>query len=171
MAKCLGKCYIIGAGNYYESWLDMFYEISDEIRILDKWEADSKNLCFACISSQELREKGSIFGFDEETILASQKENRAFRTGVDVHENYTFTKLRILQKDGNWDFISIYFKKNLLLIVDIKDDDESTRESFLNALKKFPIKRINLERLISCFFEILLRPMRKMIMKSSARRR
>lgn len=39
MAKCLGKCYITGAGNYYESWLDMFYEISDEIRILDKWEA------------------------------------------------------------------------------------------------------------------------------------
>jgi len=38
MAKCLGKCYITGAGNYYESWLDMFYEISDEIRILDKVE-------------------------------------------------------------------------------------------------------------------------------------
>lgn len=57
MAKCLGKCYIIGAGNYYESWLDMFYEISDEIRILDKWEADSKNLCFACISSQEFCKK------------------------------------------------------------------------------------------------------------------
>lgn len=46
--------------------------------------------------------------------------------------------------------------KNFLLIVDIKDEDDSTINSFFNAIRKYPCSRISEERLISCFVESLL---------------
>lgn len=134
----------------------MFYELKDVLCEVDVSQISDEILTVGCISSEELISVGKRFGFDEETIEASQKANPLFRTGVDVHENYTFAELRIVNRDGSEDFISIYVKKNFLLIVDIIDEDKSTIQSFMKALKRYPINRINEERLIYCFIETLL---------------
>ncbi len=134
----------------------MFYAIKDTLSEISADSIDKDVLTIGCISSSELLEKGKAFGFDEETILASQEANPLFRTGVDVHENYTFAELRIVNRDEHEDFISIYIKRNFLLIVDIIDEDDSTIHSFMKALKKYPISRINEERIISCFIDSLL---------------
>lgn len=134
----------------------MFYEIKDELREIKPEEINPENLTVGCISSEELRILGPDFGFDEETIEASQKANLLFRTGVDVHEKYTFTELRIVNSDSHEDFVSIYIKKKFLLIVDIIDTDNSTVNSFLKALKRYPLTKLNEERIIFCFLESLL---------------
>ncbi|MBQ0041971.1 MAG: hypothetical protein KBS85_01445 [Lachnospiraceae bacterium] len=134
----------------------MFYEIKETIRQIEIDEVNENELTVGCVTSEELVSVGKRFGFDEETIEASQKANLAFRTGVDVHDNYTFAELRIVNRDGSEDFISIYVKKNCLLIVDILDEDNSTINSFMKALKKYPCTKINEERLIYRFIESLL---------------
>lgn len=134
----------------------MFYEVKDSLREIDADNISSDILTFGCISSDELVKYGKKFEFDEETIMASQKANPMFRTGVDVSEKYTFAELRIVNSDGHEDFISIFVKKNFLLIVDIIDEDNSTINSFMKALKKYPINKISEERIIYCFIESLL---------------
>lgn len=134
----------------------MFYELRDEITPIQPEKITGDLLAVGCVSSEELMRLGRDFGFDEETITASQKANPLFRTGVDVHGKYTFAELRIVNRDGHEDFISIYVKKNFLLIVDIIDEDNSTVNSFLKAMKRYPCSRINEGRLICCFMESLL---------------
>lgn len=134
----------------------MFFEIREEICEVAADRISPDILTVGCVSSEELIALGGRFGFDEETIHASQKVNPLFRTGVDVHEQYTFTELRIVNYDGHEDFVSIYIKKNFLLIVDILDKDGSTINSFMKTLRRYPSSRINEERLIYCFIESLL---------------
>lgn len=134
----------------------MFYEVRDQLYEIGETEVDANRLTVGCISSEDLLRLGKSFSFDEETIQASQKANLLFRTGVDVHENYTFAELRIVNRDGHEDFVSLYIKKNFVLIVDIIDEDASTVQSFMKAIKKYPINRINEERILYCFIESLL---------------
>lgn len=134
----------------------MFYEIKDSLQAIELDDIKADTLTVGCINSEELASCGKKFAFDEETIAASQNINPLFRTGVDVNEKYTFAELRIVNRDGHEDFISIYVKNNLLLIVDIVDEDNSTVNTFMKMLKRFPCSKINAGRLICCFIESLL---------------
>lgn len=116
----------------------MFYEIRDELHEISAEQIREDLLTVGCVTPDDLVRYGKSWGFDEETIAASQKTSRLFRTGVDVHENYTFAEMRIMNRDGHEDFVSLYIKKNFILIVDILDEDNSTISSFLNAIKKVP---------------------------------
>ncbi len=134
----------------------MFFEIRDNLTEIDVKKINKKILSVGFVSSEELLEIGGRLGLDQDTIEASQKANPLFRTGVDVRENYTFTELRVVNSDGHEDFISIYLLENLLLIVDIVDEDNSTKNTFLKALKRYPGSKLCAERLVSYFIEGLL---------------
>lgn len=134
----------------------MFYEINDVLTQIELKDINKDKFTVGCVTSEELASCGSDLGFDEETINASQKANPMFRTGVDVHEEYTFAEVRIVNRDGHEDFISIYVKKNFLLIVDILDEDNSTINAFMKALRRYPCNKISEERLIYSFMESLL---------------
>lgn len=134
----------------------MFYEIGEEIKEIKATKINPDILTVGFVTSDELIKFGKSFGFDEDTIEASQKANPLFRTGVDVRRNYTFAELRIVNRDGHEDFISIYIKNNFLVIVDIVDEDGSTIGSFQKALKRYPINKVNEERIICYFIEALL---------------
>ncbi len=134
----------------------MFYEIKDKVREIDPSSIDDSVFTVGCVSCEELATYGKQWGFDDDPINASQKANPLFRTGVDVHERYTFSELKIVNSDGHEDYVSIFIKKNFLLIVDILDEDGSTISSFLGALRKYPCGRINEEKMILWFIEALL---------------
>lgn len=134
----------------------MFYAVRDKLYEIDERDISENELIIGCISSEELAQIGRNFGFDEETIEASQKVNTLFRTGAEVYETYTFTGLRIVNRDEHEDFVSLYIKKNFLLIVDILDEDNSTINAFMKALKKYSINKITEERIIHSFIVSLL---------------
>ncbi len=134
----------------------VFYEIKKELREIQPADINPDYLTVGCVSCEELATHGKEWDFDEETITASQKANPLFRTGVDVHEKYTFSELRIVNRDGHEDYVSVFIKKNFLLIVDIMDEDGSTINSFMSALRKYPCDRISEEKLILWFIESLL---------------
>ena len=105
------------------------------------------------LSSAELAEVSGRFGFFPETVQACERANPMFRTGAEVYHQYTFTELRIVNEEGEDDWIALFLKRNLLLVVDILDRDGSTRACFQSALGRTPD---SVERLLCCFLEKLL---------------
>lgn len=134
----------------------MFYEIDQELREIEIADINPQKLTVGYVSSEELVKLGKELGFSEDSINASQSANLLFRTGVDVHSDYTFAELRIVNQDEHEDFVSLYIKENFLLIVDIVDEDNSTVNSLMRAMEKYPSNKLSLGRLIYRFVELLL---------------
>ena len=134
----------------------MFYEIRDKLVEIDYKDINDDILTVGMIKSDELIELKSVLELDYDTVEASQKANPVFRTGVDIRDNYTFAELRIINKDGHEDFVSLYIKKNFVLIVDIVDEDESTIKSFFNAIRRSMNHKVSEEKIIGFFIESLM---------------
>ncbi len=134
----------------------MFYEINDGMKPISFDQVSGDRLAVGIVKSDELLNVGQVIGLDDETMEASQKANPLFRTGVDVHENYTFAELRVINRDGHEDSLSLYVMKNFILVVDIQDEDGSTVSSFLQAIKKIPSNKMCEEKVICYFVDGLL---------------
>lgn len=134
----------------------MIYEIGKTSKLIAPEQIDPGKLTVACVTPEELAFYGKAWGFDAETIEASRRANPLFRTGAEVHRKYTFSELRIVNRDGSEDYVSLFIKKNFVVLVDIVDDDSSTVSGFMNAVKKYPFDRVSEEKLILAFFESLL---------------
>ena len=134
----------------------MFFEIRDQLTEIDRDRIDPEVLTVGCVSGGELPELAGRFEFDEDTVAASSRVRPLFHTGVDVHEKYTFAVLKVINRDGHEDSVSLYIMRNLILIVDIVDEDGSTIKCFFDAVRKYPCARTNGEKIISRFVESLL---------------
>ena len=141
----------------------MFYELDTELKEISLNDVNKDKITIGIVNSSELNEINKKLNFDLDTVLLSQTANPMFRTAVDVHSDYTFTELRIVNSEGDDDFISLYIMKNFILIVDILDEDGSTKESFLKAIKKYPSNKVCIEKIICYFIESLLLDGRKNI--------
>lgn len=109
------------------------------------------------VTVEELSSLNGIFGFDESTIAACRDANTLFRSGVEVHQDYTFTELRILNAHEEADdYIALYIKRDLVLVVDISDEDGSTRTKYLSAIERYPAGKVSCEKVLSAFLESLL---------------
>ena len=60
-----------------------------------------------------------------------------------------------LDVNGEGDVVDVYIKKTLLIVVDVKDKDCSTRDKFLASLDKYSPINITLEKLIYAFLDNL----------------
>ena len=97
------------------------------------------------------------FGFAESTVDSCRNASAFFRTGVEVYKDYTFTELRILNShEESDDYIALYLKKNLLLVVDIDDADGSTREKLFAAMDRYPAEQLGAAKLLCAFVDALL---------------
>lgn len=134
----------------------VFYRLDRGFSEIGIEEISSDFITAGYINSTELCEIYEKFGFAEETVGACQSVNPMFRTDVEVHDDYTFTELRIVTENGDDDWIAVYLMKNLLLVVDINDKDDSTRSGFLKAVKRFPPSKLKFEKVVSAFIESLI---------------
>ena len=136
----------------------MFYKINTEINPIDIENIDESCLTAGFISAAELLEIGERFGFSQSTINSCQKANKYFRSDVEIHDNYLFTELRIADPNNieEFDCVSLYIKKNLIIVVDVEDYDSSTKNKFLDALKRYPADNLTIEKLIFAFIDALI---------------
>ena len=136
----------------------MFYKINTEINPIDIENIDESCLTAGFISSAELLEIGERFGFSQSTINSCQKANKYFRSDVEIHDNYLFTELRIADPNNIeiFDCVSLYIKKSLIIVVDVEDYDSSTKNKFLDALKRYPADNLTIEKLIFAFIDALI---------------
>lgn len=117
-------------------------------------EINEDRLTVGFLSAQELIECYSKFGFSKNTVDQCLQPSELFRSGVEVYDDYTFTELKIVNIsdiEANEDCVAVYIKKNLFLVVDVKDYDNSTRTKFNDALKRYSPANTTLEKIIYAF--------------------
>ena len=137
----------------------MFFQLSENEMI--PVEAEKINpdiLTVGYLTVDELIEHSARFGFDENTVSACKNANALFRSGVEVHDDYTFTELRILNENGKEksdDYIALFIKRNLMLVVDIWDEDGSTKEKCLAAVRKYSPQKVSCEKILAAFLDSL----------------
>lgn len=131
----------------YEYKNDKLNEIS-----IDKVSGD--NLTIGYLTVNELIECYSSFGFSKNTVDLCLQPSDLFRSGVEVYDDYTFTELKIINISNvaeNEDCVALYIKKNLFLVVEVMDYDNSIRSKFDDAIKRYAPNNTTLEKIIYAF--------------------
>ncbi|MCQ2515732.1 MAG: hypothetical protein MJ094_02580 [Saccharofermentans sp.] len=139
----------------------MFYKFSDKLTSSDNYSPNKKGLLVGYVTYDELKDLAPQLGFDPSTVASCQSTNTVFRSGIEIYDNYTFTELKVIdpvhgKNDDSTDYLALYFKHDVLIVVDVEDTDSSTKNKFERALKRFTPSSMTLEKLIYAFFDELL---------------
>ena len=136
----------------------MFFQLSEKgMEPIEAESIDPGILSVAYLNVDELSALNDRFQFAESTIETCKNASSIFRSGVEVYADYTFTELRILNiHEETDDCIALYIKRNLIIVVDISDDDGSTRAKCLSAVNKYPAEEISCEKVLAAFLDSLL---------------
>ncbi len=132
-----------------------FYRLDNQIAEISPDEVNGEFAAAGYVTSEELASLAERLGIYPETVEQCRRANPLFRTGSEVYPEYTFSELRIVNKDSEDDWIGVCLKKNLLLVVDIVDYDGSTRDSFFRAVRRSPAPP-KTAKIISSFLELLI---------------
>ena len=109
------------------------------------------------VTPDELETLYEKLGFSYGTVRSCRTANEYFRSGVELYDDFMFTELRIIDLDRQRDdCVALYIRKNLLLVVDVADEDGSTKEKFLSAVSRFETGSATLGKLLFAFFDELI---------------
>lgn len=136
----------------------MFYQFSDDVTTVETDKIDSHYVTAGYVTISEFEKIYDKFGFAVSTVDMLKDDNFHSRFGVEVYDDYCFTKLAVISAQdvkAEKDSLAIYIKKNLFIVVDIRDKDCSTRDKFLESLGKYSAINITLEKLIYSFLDSL----------------
>ena len=117
----------------------MFYQFSDDVTTVETDKIDSHYVTAGYVTISEFEKIYDKFGFAVSTVDMLKDDNFHSRFGVEVYDDYCFTKLAVISAQdvkAEKDSLAIYIKKNLFIVVDIRDKDCSTRDKFLESLDK-----------------------------------
>ena len=108
-----------------------------------------------------LEEFGKIYkelGIREKDYEACLNVKSAFRTGVDVSEDYTITQLRVIAESvfaKKADYMTLIFKKDAFYLVELKGENGLPRELYDGTLARLTSKRGGVEKVVAAFFDAL----------------
>jgi magnesium transporter len=134
----------------------MFYKAENELKEIAIEDISDSFLTVGIVSGDELAEIKDRFGFSASSVERCRRANSLFRTEVEVYGGYSFTELRVPNGSGDDDYIALFLKKNLILIIDIFDRDGSTMDIFRRVVDRFPAEKINAAKVVCSFMESLV---------------
>lgn len=138
----------------------MYYLISPQLTEIDVAQADLSALTVGYIEYDDLADALVRFGFTDTSAEDCLNERDNYRNAIEVYEDYTFGMVNIVDVKNVYapsDRLAFFLRKNLLLVVSLRDDDGSTRQAFLNALKRYKLGALTMEKLIFTFLESTIR--------------
>jgi len=138
----------------------MLYSFSGTRRPVGLAELDETRLTAGVASIPEFREiAGSCFDSFAAALEEGDRPDAHFRSTIDVSEGRFFcvVSLRdVANVYGARDRVGLFVRKNLLVLVPVRDDDGSIPLAFEEAARRVSPRNASIERLICVFFEILL---------------
>lgn len=122
------------------------------------YDRNSKSLHAEYLLANELPDRQELFGLGDSVVAACQEAAGSFRTGAEIYPDYTFFELKVFDRTDPFedDSLAVFIRGNLFLVVNISDQDDSSREVFNRAVKRFSPKSMNLERMVLSFFNELM---------------
>jgi magnesium transporter len=137
----------------------MLYEYKNELHEINPADIDSQYVSVGYMSALEFEKHYMDYGFPESAYNRYSEENKYFRSKIEVYDDYSVGTLKVIEPDmqnNNVTLLAFYIKKNLMLLIDIHDDDNSTRDMFLEATKRFSVENVTLEKFIFAFIDSLI---------------
>lgn len=137
----------------------MIYEVDKTINKIELEQVNPDKITVGYLTIDQLKKVYGQFGFADMTITECCAESANFRSSIDIYDAYSFGILNIIDTQdiyGARDKIGFYIKKNLFFVIDILDEDNSTKEIYQFAIHRFKPENTTLEKIIYGFFERLL---------------
>ncbi len=135
----------------------MFYRFEKALHEVSAISPDPTELTAAYLSVDELERLAPVFGFAPSTVRQCREKVRYFRNSIEVYDEYSFgTIKRTGGGPEGVDCIAFYVRKNLFIVVDIRDSDGSTRAQFDKALRRYSPSSLTAEKLIFAFLDAMI---------------
>ena len=138
----------------------MLFEFSDSLKQVEPERIDENKLTAGVVTLDLLKSGlGARLGFGAGLVEECERTEGRFRSAVDIADGHLFAIVSVREISGEFDArdrVGLFVRKNLMLIVSLRDDDESIPVSLEETVKRLNLKTISLERLICVFFERLL---------------
>lgn len=134
----------------------MYYQIQSEILEIDLDSINPDILTVGIISLEELEKCYLKFGFSYFTVTECKNDGLQLHGTLNAYQDYLFGIILAInpgQIIKIQDRLGIYIKRNLLLIVIIEDNDDSTRKKLYDTLENLNLSKLSQERLIFSFLE------------------
>lgn len=129
----------------------MFYQIQDVIKEVTSADIDPDILTIGIITLEELEHCYNRFGFSYITVHECKNDGKCLHGTLNTYYDYLFGII-IAINPGQiikvQDRLGLYIKKNLLLIVEIEDRDNSSRRKLEDLLQNIKLSKLTQERLI-----------------------
>ncbi len=137
----------------------MYFVIKDgEVKKTDQLLPGNGAAAVGYLTLKELGENYERLGLPEGTVRECEGRQTRLRTSIDTYDEVSFGIVSMLDlKDvrGLRDRIGFYIKKDLFLLVKIRDEDGSVEQLFARACSRFE-KNATLEKVIFAVMELLM---------------
>lgn len=137
----------------------MFYSIHNkEIQEISLEQLDSHDICVGYLTLEELRKSYKQLGLSEVAVRDCTTDFTHFRTSIDVYDEFSFGMINIvdiLNLSSKQTRIGFFIKKNLFILVKIIDRNDSIRQIFMDAIRRFR-QNATMEKVIYGVLERLL---------------
>lgn len=137
----------------------MIYEFDDGFREITMDAIRSDRLTVALLSVEALKASYQTLGISEQNLNEFVMDSINFRSNVEACEDYYFGTLNLIDIDdvyGPRDKLGFLIHRNLFLVINIQDMDNSTSDSFQYALQRIHPEKACLGKIIYGFLERLL---------------
>ena len=138
----------------------MLFEFSDRLRQIEPAQIDSSRLTAGVVSLDLLKgDLGAQLGFGAREAEECEKADERFRSSVEMADAHLFALVSMREVGnvyGARDRIGLFVRKNLMLLIPLRDDDESIPLLMEETTRRVNLKTVSLERLICVFFERIL---------------
>lgn len=138
----------------------MLFEFSETIRQIELEQEDEARLAAGVVSLEALKGAyGARIGFGTGLIEECEKSDGRFRSAVEMADGHLFAIVSVREVAnvyGARDRFGLFIKKNFMLLVPLRDDDQSIPLALDEAIHRVNPKSVSLERLICVFFERLM---------------
>lgn len=138
----------------------MIFEFSGSLKEIEINELADCNNIVSYVSATEFEKYHNNFGFCDSAYEKYTNENNNFRSKIEVCNDYSFGTIKIIEPDvnnKNETFLAFYIRKNMILIIEIQDQDHSSRKKFLEAIHRFSAKDYSAEKFIFAFIDSLIK--------------
>ena len=137
----------------------MIYQFDKELHEISPEQIQEDKLTAGYLKAETLETLYEVFGMSQQDMNQCIMDTVNYRSSIDSHEDSYFGIVNVIDINdiyGSRDRIGFYIKKNLFLVIDIQDVDNSTKECFLYAVQKLKPEQLSLEKMVYGFFERLL---------------
>lgn len=137
----------------------MIFEFADKIREINIGKLNSINNTVAYVSASEFSKFYKNFGFTSEAFIDFEREDKYFRSKIEVHHNYSYGTLRIIEPqvhNRSENHIAFCITKKLTLIIGITDHEHSVQQKFLETVNRSDSTDFSNEKFISSFIDSLI---------------